>query len=563
MMKQFCVVFVFALLIIIQSFTTKTDLFSDDIFSENNFDMQTSDDNISLLFDIDSGVESYLEQSAGMTKNHNPLTILILLNSIGIMDVLRAPFFLKTSMLGQKSTLDRPMADSLLFLQKRNTMVCMPELFVEYLSTSDEFFSDYFATGASNFLDALQNSLELIRGFNFTSSPLQNIDLDVIFNLLSKIIVEQRTVGATFLLSHSWENYCFRALWNIKYIERNFFLPDEDLDALLAEFDEAPSEDESFTKNHLVSDKVGLGDIRLELEAKGFESLTNAVNYGGFLDIPSGFTLKKGLYGTNFPVLSAFPPFDFDILYQAGLDQTVENQNRAFDFLSQLLLNGLDRIAANILHTDMGNFPHIGLGVFLTSKTRLSYFLPSRWTHRVILKNYISFQVFSPGPEHVFYTTKIDQAEIDQFDLEGIIDRFDREEAAEALHFIERRIIESFFLRAFSSVVQPGFVFRWSSAFLIYLSQASRFSIGSEFYYKGRDHILRIHAPKDVRDTLDRDNASRKSIRETILFAKYSHKKILSTGTLLDFFVGLQATSSMDTNTLTGYEMTIGWKVEF
>jgi|GEM_PF-4431309 len=503
---------------------------------------------------IDSTLENYLDDAAGIKKNINPVTILNILNSIGIMDLLEQPFFLQTRMLFQKNSLDDPLIDATTIIQGQKTSLYMPSLFFEFLTTNDDFFEKYFALTAPGFLEAIKRSIQ-----NINSELLNQFNVDNIFDIISRIKIHQRHLGASCLASHASETYCFRALFLLHYIERNFFLTNADTDALLFELGLPPSDDSTFTNNHLVSDQIGVGDVRLEVEVQAKKSLTNSINVGCFADIPTAFAFKKGLLGRNFPDVSTLPSFDFELLSSAAFGESSEKISQ---FLTNFFLDALDRISADLLHTDLGIYPHIGIGFFLRTKSRLSHFLEGPWTHRIVFKNNISIEYLTPGNQKIFYTTKIDQAEFDAFSLEAIINSDNEDLQIAALNFIERKIVEKFFLRAFSSLVQPGFVFRWGSVLKFLITERSKISIGSEFFYKGKDHIINIHAPHDVKKTLNKSIANENQARETSLFATYGYsweRRDYSA----DFFVSLKATTSMDKNTLTGYECVAGWKVEF
>lgn len=513
-----------------------------------------------MLFDeiafMDPALESYLNEAIGMKKKIRPITILILLDSIGIMDFLENPFFLQTRTLFQKSSLDDPLVDSTTIIQPQKTTLYQPTLFFEYLKTSNDFFQNYFALTAPGILSGIKRA---IRGVN--PELLEQFNIDTIFNIISRVTVHQRRLGASCMASHASERYCFRVLWFLQYVERNFFLSDEDKNEFLSLLGFPPSSDSTFTNNHLVSDQIGFGDIRCEFEMIAHSGLTHSINVGGFMDIPSAFAFKKGVLGKNFPNISTLPTFDFDLLSNAALDPS-GNEEKIMQFLGNFFLDALDRISSDVLHTDLGIYPHVGLGLFLRTKSRLFYFLEGDWTHKIVFRNNISIEYLTPGNQDLFYTTKIDQAEFDAFSLEAIINNPDEDLQIAALNFIERKIVEKFFLRAFSTLIQPGFVFRWGSFLNFLITSASKVGVGSEFFYKSKDHILRIHAPQDVKKTLNSKIANENASRETSFFAKYSYSW-QRREYQADFFVSLKTTVSMDKNMLIGYEVVAGWKVEF
>jgi len=505
---------------------------------------------------IDEALENYLDESAGVKKNINPIVILILFKEINVLQFLQQPFFLQTRMLFQKNGLDDPLIDPTTIIQRQRTALYMPSVFFEYLKTADDFFEKYFALTAPTFVGAIKQIIETLN-----PALLDQFDVDTIFDIISQTTVHQRRVGASCLATHASENYCLRALFLLQYVERNFFLSEKNKEQLFEELGIPPSNDTTFTNNHLVSDQIGFGNVRFEFETIAIKNLTNSIDIGGFFDIPTAFALKKGIIGRNFPALSTLPTFDINLLSSSS--NQGETNSETSQFLTNFFLDALDRISADLLHTNLGNNSYnIGLGFFLRTKTRLSHFLEGAWTHRIVFKNNISLEYLTPANQEVFYAAKIDSNELESISLDAIIDSGNEDLQIETVNFIERKIVEKFFLRAFSTLVQPGFVFRWASLINFLLTEKSKLGIGSEFFYKGNDIILHVNAPRDVKKTLNTQIANIRSGRETSFFAKYSYAWEREDFNA-DFFIALKATVSTDKNTLTGYEGVLGWKVEF
>lgn len=517
----------------------------------------TDNDHRKLLFD-DTDMQNYLEETTSTKNGLSPLDILTILNEIQIINILKIPFFLQTDSLFTRSILDLPMIDTTTYLQRKEDMMYLTSLFLEKGKTGDEFFQKYLNLRSPELIEAIENTFSLVKDLLGDSSAT-NFNIDRILELIAQSYVEQRIAAVPLFISRTWKTWCFRFATSLEYIEKNFFLTENEKQLLIEELDLAQSSDDSFTEQHLVSDKIGITDIRLEAEKRFIKGLYHSTHLGFYTVLPTSFPFKKGIFGTTFRQPSTFPPFDFNLLFDFFINQDTQS---AIDFFSKFFLDASDRLAADLLTTQLGNFPHVALGVYVRMKSRLSSFFKIRHADRVIFKNHIEFEYLTPATQKVFYITKTDPNEFNQFNIPQIIADDDVVRAAEAVNFIERKIVENFFLRAFKTLVQPGIHFRWSSAMIVTLTGHSKLVVGSDYFYKARDHIININVPYDIKRTLDTKKAVQKSLSVTTLFGKYIH----SSTTLFpksQFSLGVHVSESSSENGFRGWGITVGWKVEF
>jgi len=519
---------------------------------------ESGDDHRKLLFD-DSDMQNYLEEATHTTKGGlSPLEILFILNEIQIIDILKIPFFLQTDSLFTRSVLDLPMVDTSSYVQRKEDIMYLTSLFLEKDKTENKFFQKYLNLRSVEFIEAIENTFSLIKEFLGKTSST-DFNVDQILELISQSYVEQRIAAVPFFISRTWKNWCFRCASSLEYSEKNFFLTENEKQMLIEELDLGQSSDESFTKRHLVSDQIGMTDIRIEAEKMLIKGLYHSTHIGFYTVLPTAFPLKKGIFGTIFRQPSTFPPFDFNLLFNFFINQDTES---AIDFFSQFFLDAADRLAADLLTTRLGNFPHISLGVYIRMKSRLSSLFNNKYADYVIFKNHIEFEYLTPATQKNFYVTKTDPNEFNQFNIPQILSDEDPVRVAEAVNFIERKIVENFFLRAFKTFVQPGIHFRWSSVIIFALTEKSKIIVGSDYFYKSRDHIIDIKVPCDIKRTLDIKKAEQKNLSVTTLFTKYVYGST-TICSKSQFSLGIHVSSSSYENAFRGWGVTLGWKVEF
>jgi hypothetical protein len=474
---------------------------------------------------IDNATDEFLDTISDddvVSRTINPIPILIILNDIGILNILQQPFFLGTNTLQKRNVLDQPIFNPFITAQNDRTM--WTNLFVRKKNRSNltqkhEELKFYLALQEESFLSALENAAQQIK--ELFVNPEFNLNIRNIFNTIGNASVEERQLGLLVDWTRTWERRCVRAVGSIQYYERNFFLSDEEQDVIFQELDIPPSQDNSFQKAHFISDTICLGDFRVYAEEKFVKSPFATMHGGLFATIPTSFRLKTGIAGSAFPKPSTFPSFNFDELFLLAQNPQ-QNAQTAFDLISSLFLDSLDRISADLLEANPSDDGVGGLGIFMRTRSRLYQFIERPFAQFVLLKSFLSFEYIIPAYEKLFYVTKTDPAEFARFNLTNIIDSGNEERASEALHFIQRKAVEQIFLRAFPTLVQPGIVFRWDSAIEVAFRRLTLLA-GTDFWYKGKQRILSIKVPPDIRKTLDTEKALVKAAWQTKIYLNLSH----------------------------------------
>jgi len=472
------------------------------------FDATTKEDDYTVNFDndffFDDDDDPFINEFSDMvgsdlsTRKIDPSDIINLLCEIGAKEILKTDFFLQTNPLNQRSLLDEPLfePDRCYFAYP---WVIGFHIFARKKDRSNFTFrstclDSYLALSQPTLLERLQNTIDIFR--ELLDEPQFNIDIEKIFELFSRTTVEERRGGFMFHMMRQWQNKTFRLLLPIYYLESNYSLSQADQDAIAEEFGAINEENqEDFKKRHFISDALGVGDTRLELDVDLVEKGTFLIRLGAQATIPTAFRWGGGFRGTLFPKPSTFPAFDFDRLFQLAENPGKENMKTAFDLLSQFLLGSLDRISANLLDPTLGNGGHLGFGIFLRSYVPLHSLIKRSWAQNLSYANRISVEYLFPGTQKRFFINKINEQEFNR-------DFSNPNDAQENLTFLEEKFIERIYLRAFDTKIQPGVILRWSSK-LCHQGKRLGFNVGTDFWLQDKEKIRTIDVPKSVRKQLD------------------------------------------------------------
>jgi hypothetical protein len=416
-------------------------------------------------------------------KTPTPEDIITILLAIGILDILKEPLYLHTNSLNRRSLLDQPIFEpdraefpglltvgSHFFVRKTNR---------SNFTRDSTKLSSYISLEEETLISRLQNSIGKITEL----FPEYNIDVEKIFSLFENMTVEERQAGLMFHCTKKYKKTTFRILAPIYYLERNFSLTKKEQDAVARELGALdPEEELRFRKAHFISDKIGFGDTRIEIDQQIIKRPAYSFRCGGQATIPTAFTWGKGFLGSSFAKPSTLPTFNLDPIFEAIENPTPETEQAVFTSLSNFFLDGFDRLAADLLDVKLGNNRHLGVGFYTRGKTALSSLVNTPFAEKMSLTSRLSVELFFPSTEKKFYTTKIDEHELNNRDFK------DPKKAAQNVLFLEEQIIERIFLRAFDTHIRPGSIFRWSGE-ARYKGEKSGWNLGVDFWLQGKDRF--------------------------------------------------------------------------
>jgi len=453
-------------------------------------------------FDFDSladdpTLDQFLEQHEfSMIRNIDPVDILaILIDQLNILNILKEDLYCRTYPLNYRSLLDLPFIRPYRWFKERNRKFGI-QLF--YNQTSRMFFTkksdalySYLAICNSNLLRKLSEiaSQEIIK----EQFPDFNLDPICIFPLFRNMTVQDRRAGFMFSGAHSWRWLTFRAYIPLYYLERNFYLTTQE--RLRVEEVFGSQSDTVFQDQHLISDKLGIGDTRLILAFHVMRRENCSLNCGLQATIPTAFAFKKGLKGSSFAQWRTIRHCRFSI--ERLWDLAQQDAKIATEYGADFFLGALDTLSANLIDSELGNNQHPGIGFLMQTKNRLSLFFKRPWAHSVKFKNTISLEYLFPKTERRFFLVKTDPNELDANLYDA--DRAEHDPAYTRcwLTLIEETFTNKFYPVALDTLIQPGLLFQWTGN-LFFDHGAWHFQLGTDWWVQTPASLEAVDVPQNI-----------------------------------------------------------------
>lgn len=347
------------------------------------------------------------------------------------------------------------------------------------------------------------------------------VNIPDLLNLFANIKVQERRIGFMFQYTKDFDNELhFSCHIPLMYQEYNYFLTKEETLAIensdfFKQFETGDTWD--FVTKHLLSDKLGFGDLRLTIEKTIKESAAYRLNIGIDFSLPVSFPLRKGVIGAHFDKKKKAPSFNInDDFVELGTElENLDSKNQLLANAEALALNMLDRASTILLEHPLGNYNHPGLGLF-TRSTMI--FSPT-----VQLTSKLRVNLLVPAKERRFIKIKIDKQELDNMynryiDEDGTIIDLDPETpdpnapsaAQQALDIarIESLFLEKYFPESYDVTVMPGLEIS-SSSQLTYERQKWIFYIGGEMWYHTKESFLKVHVDSLTLSKLELETAKK------------------------------------------------------
>lgn len=142
---------------------------------------------------------------------------------------------------------------------------------------------------------------------------LENITISSLFQLFDKVKVQERQVGVMFLLQNNvTPDWTIGATIPLSYLERNFYLNEAEIAAIKENqfFKDVDGDYFKFARDHLVSDKFGVGDLKCYLEKTIYTTARSEYTIGAEATVPTSFSIAKGLIGNSFDENKPNPTFN-------------------------------------------------------------------------------------------------------------------------------------------------------------------------------------------------------------------------------------------------------------
>jgi len=449
--------------------------------------------------------DTFLQNKTPSSDNLcSPTLITPALIEFGIIPVLKQNFYVRTNELTQRSLLDYP-----IFLPRRWTNYTGTygfDLFWNktnrmYFSQSSSNISSYLNIGPSALIDALSDAhakiapiFPLIAAYN----P------EKLAPLFRNFTVEQRRIGLMFHAEKRVKKVFFYLFVPIYYIERNMFASEIEQEALALTFGRLDQQSQdTFAKNHLVSDQFGLGDTRISADFQIKDSEQWGFNLGFFMTLPTAFAFQKNIQGSTYHK-TACPP-KLDILNLACEAQGSQQQkDAAIAQATNFAFKALDNLAANILQTPLGNGGHVGLGFALQTDSYLRNFIKRPWAEAISYRSRVSLEYLFPNTKTRYFLLNDRSACFEALGLnnaESLVKtntQNDEAYATAVLNFIDQQISQEFFPPAFSVKVHPGFIFR-STSKAFHEGDHWFFALGNDFWLQSKEELNRFRPAGDCK----------------------------------------------------------------
>lgn len=388
-----------------------------------------------------------------------------------IKEILQQDLYCHTNPINTRSLLDLPLFTTRLFYPPHKSYTSL-DLFWNktkhaYFTKESKKISSYMALNNEELLQLLPSACEEY--------------VLTVFPLLANGRLEERRVGGMVQAGHRWNKFTLQGMVPLYYLERNYELNQEDKDALMVQFGEVTEdEQERFQREHMISDKFGLGDIRLYGNINLFEKPKCRINAGPLMTLPTALSFKKGLIGSHYKKYCQRPTVDLTYLCSCALDAN-------FDDVTTIAYQSLDELSAIILEESLGNRRHFGLGAFIDWENKFSTFISRPWAEQLSCKNYLSFEYLVPGKETRYFINYTNVADYDSRDFN------DPDQAEDNLHFLETELIDTMFPFHFKTHVTPGYIF-WYNSQIAYQGNRTGLSTGLDFWLKNKEKLSHIES---------------------------------------------------------------------
>ncbi len=475
-----------------------TEAFSGCIdYCDTNLEREFSDFE-DFMFDECNGYDapdSLLDIEAP-TRALTPIQIMQLLNQVGAPTILMESFFLRTNILNSRSLLDMPLFDPRYLGPcgcSFDTMIFYNQMTRSYFTLSSDRIDSYVALSEPSLLEKLQNQV-----VNF----LPNVNIAMLFGLFSGMTVQERRAGFMLHWMRQTSDTVLRIFCPLYYRERNFFFTQDERRAIEAVFPPVgtQSEQEEFQNAHFVSDEIGLGDLRVEGMCCVRPQQSLRIWLGGFVTIPTAFAFKRGLRGTHFPKSCQQPNFDLNTLFNdSGFSPTPEMIEQAQEMVSSFALQAIDRVAANLLDTELGNNRHVGLGIVALYTSPLSEWIDYECMRCIFFKGRISVEGLLPAYERRLFVYKVDTQ---GFATRDFSDSSSNAVALSNLLFLQKEFINKFYLFGSGATVLPGPIFRATNT-MFYQTDSWKCFLGTDWWVQTRESMPHVYSDAATVNSFD------------------------------------------------------------
>jgi len=445
----------------------------------------------------------------------SPKEVVAALVEISVVKLLEEDLFLSTAPLNKRSLVTYP-----LFLCDKDYALKWDigvNLFYNQTTRMNFTYDSsclfcYLGLLQPNLIDKINGAIDKIREILG-----QDFDFDTIgtLSLFKHATCNERRVGIMLQGLREYRDVRFHFKFPFYWRERNYYLTPAEQEEIEREFGALdPDQQEEFQAEHLISDRLGFGDFRFEVDfpvgrqKKGFYWRA-----GVLTTLPINIAIIDGLMGSVYKKCQSRPSFSFEELFSLATDP--ETRPEAEKIAEDFFLCALDCMSNTFLDTTLGRDRHLGVGALFRSKVPFSTLIKKSWAEQVFYKGNITFEYLFPYMKcRNFIECPDIQAFLDRhfedYDDEELVDEITEARARDDLEFLEEKFVDKFFPYVYMTKVRPRIELTWSNK-LSYEPPSKIFGLhlGLDFWIKSGERLSNVSASCERKKRLDYCKATR------------------------------------------------------
>lgn len=434
-----------------------------------------------------------------ITRQTSEETLLDIIGNESILNTLKTPFYHLTWPLVDRSIDSDPLFQSFPNFKIKDQL----QLRIFFNQTSKGYFVDE-ETGIQTYLnmrfsDSIQRIADVF---------MPEIRIDRVFRLFDEAKVQERNFGLMGQFYYNFNDVSLTMTLPFMYQERNFFLDKHEREAIENEplFRDFDGDYMEFAREHLISDRFGIGDLKMYAERPIFKQPTLQYWIGVQGVIPTAFSIAQGLYGNYFNKNAPEPKFNLhsDLMnpgtapaFRPDPNDPDYNPDLAKTNAQNFLVGGLDRLSTILLQRPLGNGRHFVFGPYFRSEFTFN--------DKVTLTTKTSFSLYTPWIERRFFRKKIDIARIDEIADNPPINEI---QARESIAYLSDVVVDKLYPLGYDVQVWPGVELE-STSRLEYNGRRAVVIIGGDLWFRTKERFVKIHGPTSIYTDFFVDQAKR------------------------------------------------------
>jgi hypothetical protein len=410
---------------------------------------------------------------------------------INLPAILQENLYKRTNPITIRSLLDLPSLQTY-YLDTKNWSISFQPFYNQtsmvYFTKCSRFIRSYIDLTNQNVINELEAALRHTLVVDQVPAALQG-HIPMLLGLFHPLTLQQRRLGAMLGLYKEFNRLNISLYIPFYYLENNFFLTQEQRDRIsnnpffsIADEGSANSNEEEVDKyfiRHLLSDRLGVGDTRLNALFSVYDKEKTKVWLGLEATLPTASTFSRGILGGEFDQNPARPEFNIKRIFNLSAlcpreDAPQERANaELFTIVQDFLIKTLDRLSTILLNTPLGNYRSTGIGPRLDIQ---HYFNRCYSMHTVA-----EYEHFTKHKQHRFFLVRKNSAEFNR-------DYQNPAQAEANINFLNNQIINTFFPESHEVEVRPGALFKFRHS-IICDKEYWHASLGFDYWHQQAEKV--------------------------------------------------------------------------